>query len=145
MTDRWGRRLRSSDLTSDGIETVDAKLFHLDRPGESRDDLWVDDNSKHQVMKPNTADQPFLHIQILLHAFLRLAHFRLESFSSCLIAPSVTFHLMQTSPATHVVAYQQISICMGNMTWVSGRCLNKPTSRTYTHLKKYFVWYIVYT
>jgi len=47
MLDKLGRRLRSSDLTSDGIETVDAKLFHLDRPGESRDDLGVDDISKH--------------------------------------------------------------------------------------------------
>ncbi len=56
-----------------------------------------------------------------------------QNRSSPTSAPSVTLHLMQTSPAAHAVACQQISICMGNVPKVSDRCLNKPTSRTYIH------------
>ncbi len=80
--------------------------------------------------KTNTAELPVLHTNPIFLGFIR---FRSESLFSYLTAPSVTLHLMQTSPAAHAVACQQISICMGNVPKVSDRCLNKPTSRTYIH------------
>ncbi len=115
---------------SDGIETFDAKLFHLDKAGGSWDDLCVDDTNKHKWTENKHC---WTSCPTHKHIFLGFIRFRSESLFSYLTAPSVTLHLMQTSPAAHAVACQQISICMGNVPKVSDRCLNKPTSRTYIH------------
>lgn len=132
--DRWGRLLRRTRPDVWWYWDIWCKTVP---PGQSRRILRWPVRGWHQQTSVNRKQTPLTFFSFTPKPsviFSCFTDFRSESLFSYLTAPSVTFHLMQTSPAAHAVACQQISICMENMPKVSGRCLNKPTSRTYTAL-----------
>ncbi len=132
---------------SDGIETFDAKLFHL----TEQEDLemtcvWMTP-AKHQWIENKrcwtyfpTHQSPLSHLLCFI-----ITHFRSESLFSYLTAPSVTFHSCKPAQQ-HMRWHVNKSAFAWEMClrFLAGAWTSLHHAHIYT-LTQHSVWYIVYT
>ncbi len=136
MIDRWRRLLRRTRPDVRWYWDIRCKTVP---PGQSRRILRWPVCEWHQQTSVNrkqrcwtyfpTHQSPLSHLPLFHH----ITHFRSESLFSYLTAPSVTIPPHANQPSSTCGGMSTNQHLHGNVPKVSGRCLNKPTSRTYIH------------